>query len=392
MDQLRQYFASRRSQLVEILSQLIRLVTVNPPGQERLAADYVASLLDRWSVPYQTFEAQPGRTNLVAHVGSGRPRLLVACHLDTVPAGDGWDTPPFEPVVRDGKLFGRGASDNKGQLAACLLTLEYLKAHESELAGQFILACVADEEQGSALGMEYLLREGLVAPDLAIIPDAATDMRKVIIAEKGIVFFDLVSHGKQAHGSTPEKGVNAVWNMIDLLSNLRRLQLPGAHSLLGSATMNLGSIEGGVAANVVPARCAVRMDMRFLPGTKHSQVLDLVRAAMRRTESDLPYARFELEVRTAQEPIEFPSDHPLVIAICDETASYLGFRPEAAGIGGSTVAKMCALRDIPAVNFAPGDSGTAHVANEYIPLDQLTDFAGLMVRVAARLIGKGRVT
>lgn len=388
MQELKRYFAARRDELVEVTSQLIGRVTVNPPGNERLGADYVASLLDDWKVPYRTFEAEPDRTNLVARVGTGRPRLLVVCHLDVVPAGDGWKTDPFEATLRDGRIYGRGSCDNKGQLAASLLALEYLKDHEDELDGQLVFVCAADEERGSQLGLEFLLREGHVEADFAIIPDAPTAMRRVIVAEKGLLFLEIISHGKQAHGSTPEKGVNAVWNMVELLNRLRELQLPGHHELLGSPTMNLGTIRGGIAPNVVPATCTVGLDIRFVPGAGHCQVLDVIRTVMRRTEAELANARFELRVGDVQEPIEVAGDNPLVVAILDETQDYLGFRPEVTGMGGSSVAKMCVARNIPAVNFAPGDSGLAHMANEYVNVEQLTDFAGLMVCLARKLIGK----
>ncbi len=392
MQTLKDYFSSRRDQLVEVLSGLVRCNTVNPPGQEHLAAEYVATLLEDWSIPSRTHEAQPGRTNLLADVGQGRPRLLVACHLDTVPPGDGWNTDPFEPVVRDGRLYGRGSSDNKGALAASLLALQYLHAHPDLIDGQFTLACVADEEQGSAFGFEYLFSKGHLTADFAIIPDAETALRKVIVAEKGPLFFDLISYGTQAHGSTPHEGVNAVWNMVALLDKLHDVQLPGEHSLTGSSTMNLGLITGGVAPNVVPATCRATMDVRFPPGTAHTQILDAVRAVMRRTEHELPKSRFELEVRRVQQPFELSPDHPLVKAVCDETQAYLGFRPEPAGMSGSTVAKMCVTRNIPVVNFDSADPGQAHMANESVSIDHLLDFAGLLVCIARRLLAGGRTS
>lgn len=389
MIDLRKHFASRQNDLVERLSELVSRVTVNPPGNEKVAADYVASLLSAWGVRYQTFEAEPGRTNLVAYVGDGSPKLLVACHLDTVGAGDGWETDPFNAVLRDGRIYGRGACDNKGSAAAMLSVVEHLSMAEP-LEGQLLAAFVADEETGSNLGLNYLLGQDLIQADFGIIPDAASRMRNVFVAEKGAVFFEITSFGKQAHGSTPQLGVNAAWNLVELLSRFKSLELPGArHPLLSPPTMNLGVLSGGVAPNVVPAVCRAKIDVRFLPGSTIHGMLDLIQATMRRVESDLPGSRFELNVLTAEEPIEVNPVHPLVVAVQEETERLLGFRPQPAGIGGGTVAKSCVEKGIPAVNFAPGDGDVAHTAKEYMDVSELVDFAAVMTAIVRRLLGKG---
>ena len=140
--------------------------------------------------------------------------MLVACHLDVVPAGDDWKRNPFEAWIENGRIYGRGSSDNKGQMASMMAVAKFLKENESKLNGQFILAGVADEERGSALGLEYLLNECGIKADFAIIPDVAHNMQLIDVTEKGTLFLEITSHGKQAHGSRPEMGVNAIWNMI----------------------------------------------------------------------------------------------------------------------------------------------------------------------------------
>ncbi|MBI2560640.1 MAG: M20/M25/M40 family metallo-hydrolase [Planctomycetes bacterium] len=180
-------------------------------------------------IKYETYEKTPNRTNIIASVGNGNPILLVACHLDVVPAGDGWEMNPFEPKITNGRIYGRGACDNKGQMASMLVLTRFLKEYVgangcSPLCGTFILVGAADEERGSAFGLEYLLSECNVSADYAIIPDVSHNMRLIDVSEKGNLFLEIVSYGKQAHGSTPEKGINAIWNMIELLNQLKEMK------------------------------------------------------------------------------------------------------------------------------------------------------------------------
>ena len=160
-------------------------------------------------------------------------------------------------------MYGRGASDDKGPTAALALAGACLKEC-FQLSGTVLLAGVADEEVGSALGLEYLLREGKIAADFAIVPDIAGNMKTIDLAEKGLLFVEIVSHGRQAHGSTPEKGVNALWNLIGLLNRIRERGVPMAqHALLSPPTCNLGMMSGGAAPNIVPGRASAVLDIRF---------------------------------------------------------------------------------------------------------------------------------
>ena len=387
-DAMKQYFAYRRDELVTLLSDLIAAKTVNLPGDEHLAADVCEAYLKPLGIPTTRHEKEKGRTNLVARMGAGSPKLIVVGHVDTVPAGDDWDTDPFTAVEKDGRLFGRGTMDDKGQTAAMLLSGRYLKEHESDLAGELILVAVADEERGSKLGMSYLLDEGIVAGDFAIIPDASSDLKTVYVAEKAALFTQITSFGKQAHGSAPQNGVNAITNLMEALRRIDAMEFDVTeHRLLSPPTFNLGQIQGGIAPNVVPAKCAANLDMRYLPGDSQEAILAKMEAICRDVEKDVPGARFELNVTMSDRPIEVPDDHPLVKAIVEETKAALGHAPELGGMSGSTVAKMCMEHGITAVNFAPGDPDVAHMSNEYVEIDSLVDFAYVLTRIILRLVG-----
>jgi len=190
-------------ELENALFDLLRARTVNPPGDEYRAARILTDFCRRHAIPFDTYEKVPRRTNVVARIGQGQPRILVPLHFDTVPAGDGWTSDPFEPFEIDGRIIGRGAKDDKGPLAAMMLAARYLKDHEADLAGTFLLVGAADEEAGSALGMQYLLEECGLEADAAIVPDAGYGMRVLDVGEKGVLFLKVTAVGRQANGSEP---------------------------------------------------------------------------------------------------------------------------------------------------------------------------------------------
>jgi len=400
-DEVRSFLRDRRGALRQTLSDLIRARTENPPGDEHLAAKVLTQFCEAEGIPYETFEKEPGRTNVVARVGPGSPRrvacgdapgprIAVPLHFDVVPAGDGWETDPFEPVVRGDRIIGRGAKDNKGPLAAMMLVAKYLKTREAELAGTLLLVGAADEEAGSALGMRYLLEECSFEADVAIVPDAGHEMRRVLVGEKGVLFFKVVAEGRQAHGSSPERGASALWPVVDFLNRIRDWRPPSAKSdLFTPPTLNVGAIHAGTVPNMVPGRCEALVDIRYLPGTAVESILVHLRGIMSEVAVKSAGVRMRLEVVSDQPPSQVATDHPLVKVIQRRTEEVTGLRPEVFGQSGASVAKFLVLRGMPAVGFSCGPEGVEHMANEWTSLDELARFAEVMTLVVWDLISEG---
>ena len=389
-DEVRSFLRDRRGALRQTLSDLIRARTENPPGDEHLAAKILTQFCDAEGIPYETFEKEPGRTNVVARVGRGRPRIAVPLHLDVVPAGDGWETDPFEPVVRGDRLVGRGAKDNKGPLAAMMLAAKYLKTCEAELPGSLLLVGAADEEAGSALGMRYLLEECSFEAEAAIVPDSGHEMRRVLVGEKGVLFFKVVAEGRQAHGSSPERGASALWPVVDFLERIREWRPAGAPSdLFTPPTLNVGAIHAGTVPNMVPGRCEALVDIRYLPGTGVESILAHLRGILLEAAGKSAGVRMRLEVISDQAPSQVATDHPLVEVIQRRTEEVTGERPEVFGQSGASVAKFLVLRGMPAVGFSCGPEGVEHMANEWTSLDELVRFAEVMTLVVWDLMGEG---
>lgn len=405
-DKIRSYFKEFNKEItdstVEIVSDMVRQKTVNVipekmsehpylevRGEEWRVADIIEKWFREWGIGFERFEREKGRTNIIGKLGRGDEgyrKLFMAAHLDVVPAGDGWSTDPFEPTIKDGNIIGRGVLDNKGPMVSAMMAAKALidLGIAGELPGELMVAGLADEEAAGEFdcGIEYLLEEKLINPTDAIIPDIGENMKSIDVAEKGRIVVQATSKGKQAHGSTPELGVNAIFPMARFLTLAEKLDLEYVeHPYLGGWTMNLGEIRGGAAANIVPAECVVFFDFRLVPGQTTDQVLDKLKEFAAEAGGE-----FEFTIQGGTEPHEIDPDNDLVKAIKANSIDVLGFEPEPYGLGGGTFAKTLNLHGITAVGFGPGDDTAFHVADEFVEIGQLVQFAELISLVAVDLL------
>ncbi len=305
--------ARREEQLVRLLCDLIRARSVNPPGDEARPAAVVEKFLAGLGVKPERYEAEPGRTNLIATIGTpGGKRLLVPVHLDTVPAGDAWGEEAFQPRAEHGLVIGRGAVDDKGPLAAALVAAELLLDLPEKLAGELVIVAAADEECGNEKGMNFLARKGLLRGDWALVPDIGHSMTAADVAEKGVTFVEVECRGRSAHGSTPELGVNAVLALAELFAEIEAWEPAARHPLLGRPTANVGMISGGSAPNMVPDRAVAKVDCRYLPGMTAGDCLGALRDLGRRVAGRRPGASFEFRTLTDWPPSEVAASSPIV--------------------------------------------------------------------------------
>ncbi|MBB5158304.1 M20 family metallopeptidase [Saccharopolyspora phatthalungensis] len=245
--------------VLELLSALVACDSTTPTGEERTSAQVLAGYLDAAGFAVDIDELGPGRVNLLARrrFAEHGPKLMVNSHLDVVPAGPGWTSEPFEPTVRDGKLYGRGAADAKGALAAMACAAAELVAAEggAPLIGELVYTAVSDEEGGST-GARHLLSELAQADDLpdAVIIGEPTGMRP-LTAHKGSIRPVIEVVGVAAHAATPKQGVNAVnaaGAVLAALDGYSQGLEAIRHPLLGSPTCTPVLIGGGEAPNAVP--------------------------------------------------------------------------------------------------------------------------------------------
>lgn len=383
---------ARRELVARLLSELIQLDTTNPPGNEQIAVDYVAKFCTDRKIPFKTWDPGGGRASLIAEIGTGKgPRLFIPAHTDVVPAGDGWTVPPFGGVIKDGQVWGRGATDDKGPLAGLLAAGDYLKTVEHEFNGTLMLGAIADEEHGSDKGLEWLLKECGVKADMAFVPDIPSNLREVEIAEKGLVNVRVTFHGKQAHSSTPEDGISALSALAEMLFHTENWKPHGSekkHPLLSPTTCVITKSEAGIAHNIVPGKATAVYNCRFLPHQSGSGVAHEIRRMAEQIASRRKGITVEVENIAELAPSEISQDSPVAQALFNAILDVTGRRPEFVGIGGATLCKQLIWAGIPAAAFGPGEHTMPHMADERISIDQLVQYTGVVIGATLRAVGK----
>jgi succinyl-diaminopimelate desuccinylase len=388
--------------VVELTARLIEVEGhQDHPRQESAVAEWVvAYLAERLPGASCEVSLQPvgdGRSNVVAVVRGSAPgpSLMFNAHLDTVP-GYGMSG-AYEPVVRNGRLHGRGAADMKGALAAMLICAEILAADDVSFAGELVLTGVAGEESGSA-GMQALTQAGTTY-DFAVVGEP-TSLR-VAAAHKGAMWIEADFQGVATHGSVPHEGVNAVYHAARFINLVERELVPSLaarrHPLLGSATVNTGVVLGGDRPPMVPATCSVQLDRRWLPGEQHADVLDEVRQLVRRLHEEDPAVNAtvrEMEGTSTfvHAPLACPVDHAGLQLLCEVAAERTGHGSDPVGVQFWTDgALLSAATGTPTVVCGPGDIAQAHSLEEWVAVDQLEQAAAIYLTFAARFLG-ARVT
>jgi acetylornithine deacetylase/succinyl-diaminopimelate desuccinylase family protein len=378
--------------VVELLRDLVRARSVSPPeGTEAEAARVVAGHLSRAGIAARLDEVAPGRPNVLAELGGGEePTLLWNAHLDTVPAGsrDAWQSDPFGAEIRDGRLYGRGASDCKGGVAAMAAAAVAL-SRAARLRGRLVLCFVMGEETGH-LGARAALQRGLRA-DLAVVGEWSGAGR-IAVGYRGGIFMALETRGRVAHGSRPMRGRNAIDLMTEqVLPRLKTTPMRFERHpafMIQEPTWNVGTIAGGVATNVVADHCRATVDLRLVPGQDPEAVL----ASLRDRVSGLAYpdgepAAVDLSVISMIGPFVTPGEHPVVATLGSSIGDVLGVTAEHFGKTGVADANVFAHEGrIPAVAYGPGNP-SGHEPNEYCELSELVRCTRVLAVSALRACG-----
>jgi succinyl-diaminopimelate desuccinylase len=369
---------------------LIAAPSENPGGTEDECADVAVGILDDLGVENRIVRSEEGRPSVVARVGAGEgPRLAWNGHLDTVPAGDPetWSSDPFGGTVVDGRLVGRGACDMKGPIAAALAAVAALRRAGIELEGTLDLHLVADEELAGIHGTRVLRDQGLLDQGAAIVGEPSE--MQIALAERGGAWVKAVAHGKAAHGSQPDRGVNAILTMSRFLLRLSEVLPDRVHPLVGAPTVSVALVTGGSAPNVVPDRCEVEIDRRIVPGEEDPEE---VLAPFRRLVEDLveerPDTSIEISLREWTEAAETTSDSVIAALVRDSITAETGSPPSFVGFTGITDARFY-INDaaIPTVIAGPGSLSLAHTANESIGVDELVVAARAYARTFVDFLG-----
>ncbi len=388
--------------LIETLSQLVAIPSVNPMGGSAIGdefgearlTEHLEALFDRLGLRHQRQTVSAGRENIIARLDGQVPTsdggrlILLDAHQDTVQV-DGMTIDPWTPTVRDGRMYGRGTCDTKGGMAAMICAIARLAEERPPQMPTIVMTCPVDEESGFS-GVKRISDLWQAGPDSIIPrkPDAAIVAEPtsldVVVAHKGVVRWRCHTHGRAAHSADPSAGDNAIYKMARVLLGFQRYAEQvvgglGSHNLCGRATLSVGTIQGGAGINTVPELCTIQIDRRLLPNEDPEKAY-----------------RHVIDYLAGQPEIDFAIDHePPMIAglmLSDEfngelaerlaaTAQEVTGRCRRVGVAYGTHAALFSGAGVPTVVFGPGSIEQAHTKDEWLPLDELEQAAEIIYRL-----------
>lgn len=367
--------------VTDLLQKLIRIPSVNPDGDpgttetgEKKCAEFVGEFLQALGAEVEFREVLPGRPNVLGHFPGkpGRPRLLFAPHTDTVTVS-GMTVDPFGGELRDGRIYGRGASDTKGSIAAILWALQAAREHLGKLSYEIWFAGLVGEEAGLNGSRALSEQEKF---DFAIVGEPTN--LQIVHSHKGAIWLRISTRGRAAHGSRPEEGESAILKMNRVLNVIVEDIMPRlasrSHSLLGSPTLNVGTVNGGSKINIVPDRCFATLDIRITPDEEDSAWLEDVCQRLRAAEPAL-----EIEILQKSTSLYTDPAHPIIDTL------------RACGAGLTTAkwfsdAGPLSRGGTPTICIGPGSIAQAHTADEFILVEDLEAGAEFFTRFLHKLV------
>lgn len=406
-------------ELVDFCRALVRIPTVNPPGAHyRECAELIGERLRRFGYAVDTLEAEGHaehtaaypRVNVIGRLEGRTPRpcLHFNGHYDVVPVGDGWTADPFGGELWDGKIYGRGVCDQKAGIAASIYAVEALRRAGIRLVGTVEQSATADEETGGFAGVADLCDRGIFSRDRQdfVIITEPLNVDRVCIGHRGVYWFEVTAHGRIAHGSMPDYGVNAADQMAELIHAIntelrprlagRTTAMPVQPAMARHATLNLNALHGGqdlggegFLASCVADRCTAVYDRRYL----HEEDFESVRAEIAGLLEDVsrrdPRLSYTLRDLWTVPPMLTPRDARVVTTVEATIEDVLGHPATIVASPGTYDHKHVSGRAgiVECIAYGPGILDLAHLPDEYVEVDHLVSSAKVMAVATMRLVG-----
>jgi acetylornithine deacetylase ArgE len=377
-----------------LLRDLVALPSVNPMGRplsgpdiyEHRVTAYLENFFRSLGVPCERQPVAPLRENILAWTDftDAAASVIFEAHQDTVPT-DNMTIDPFAARIENGRLYGRGACDIKGGMAAMLAAFARLVRDKSKGAASVVMICSVDEEftfQGVQRLVQLNLRQRFSNLLGAVV--AEPTQLHMVNSHKGAVRWDLTTTGRSCHSSRPEQGVNAIYRMASVLSHIERyaeeLRTARTDPRLGPPTLSVGRIDGGTSVNTVPDQCRIEIDRRLLPGEKAASALEHLHDYLRRRVDPALTFSFSAPWLSAP-PLSAAGSEELVVRLGAAIDSVIGTHQVQAVPYGTDAAPL-AEAGIPSVVFGPGDIARAHTCDEWVPLDEVEQASEILYRLA----------
>lgn len=408
---------SMAGEMVAFAQELVAIPTVNPPGENyRACAELIGGRLAEFDYEVQYVRAEGlaehteryPRVNVMGELrdSPARPRLHFNGHFDVVPAGDGWTVDPFAGIVRDGKLYGRGSTDQKAGIAASIYAVEAIRRVGVRLGGTIEQSGTVDEESGGFAGMAYLAERGYVSRDRTdfVIITEPLNVDRVCLGHRGVYWFEVATHGRAAHGSMPFLGVSAIGKMADFISSIERELQPVLRARTTAMpveppearhpSININSISGGQPSTgfqtpCVADRCEAIFDRRFLIEEPMDQVREEIRAILEGIAARDRDFRYEMKDLMTVHPVQTDAKSQLVTTVAGAVRDVLGAEPPLIASPGTYDQKhVMRLGHVDqCIAYGPGILHMAHQPDEYCRIDHMLDASKAMALAAMRLLG-----
>ena len=377
--------------VVEFHRGLVRIPSVNPPGDVREAIAFCEAPLAAAGFATRTVAIDATMPNLIASYGhADGPTVCFNAHVDVVPTGErsAWTHDPFGADIEDGKIFGRGAGDDKASVAAQVMAGLALARSALPIKGTLTINEVADEEAAGTKGTGYVVEQGFITPDFVIVGEQT--LNRVALGEKGAAPSKLVVRGRTAHGALPWEGANAIEAMAEIIVALRREYWPvleqRTHRHFHHSSGSVNMIDGGVKANVVPDLASAYIDRRLVPGEEPAEVRAELLEIARRAVAGLPGITVELEDVRFGGRATLADEGDRLVQTMIGANGVLGLSPDPTGFSMATDGRFFARQGVPTIIYGPGDPRLAHVPDEWIGIDELLQATRAYALAAVRLL------
>lgn len=366
-----------QSPAVALTQQLLAFDTINPPGNERDCAEYLGTLLADGGFKVESYEFAPNRTSLIARlpVSGNRLPLCLTGHIDVVPLGaTAWSVEPFAGEIDQGKLYGRGSSDMKSGIAAMVTAALHLARQSRHKAG-LVLVITAGEEIHCQGAYHLASLEGVLGKAGAIVVGEPT-CNYPYLGHRGVLWLKCFARGVTAHGSMPEQGINAIYKASQAINRLASFRFDASHPVLGKATLNVGTMGGGLNLNSVPDHAEFTVDVRTVP----PQTGNSVSAAITKLLGD----EISLEQLHAGDAVASAVYDEWVQQVFETMTKYLGKNPEPCGAPYFTDAAALtpAMGNPPTIIMGPGELTMAHKTDEFCYVHRITEAVEAYVEIA----------
>jgi succinyl-diaminopimelate desuccinylase len=369
-----------------ILRRLIDAASPNPPGDCEAVSRVCVELLEHDVSDVHILRAPDGTPNVLASIGHGTKTLLIHSHYDTQPAGDltRWESDPYCATLRDGAIYGRGAGDDKGSVAAQIAALLTLARAGFDPPFRLQFAFVADEESGGERGTKFLRESGALHADAVMIGEQTDN--QVALGERGIVWLRIEFAGRAAHGAIPAAGASALVPAAALIDRLHRslgpeLQRRQPTPLLPSSSINIGRCVAGVDVSTVPSSAIIEIDRRIVPGEDPAGCVREIQKDLDQVLRQYPGVTASIAVFLESAAFLTPPDSPLVRSLQDAVTETCGAKL-LTGYRQSSDARYFAGEGIPIVIFGPSDPEVGHAHDEHVSVQDLKIATDVLVRFA----------